>query len=59
MWGGRIQDGSEVRSLDFIDLNCDSKFNGVWACALLLHLSSREMPQVLSLVYKTLGLSGV
>lgn len=40
--------GLEVRLLRFDDLDYDSEFDGVWACASLLHVPSTRLPTVLS-----------
>ena len=38
--------GSEVRRLDFLDLDYIDEFDGVWACASLLHLRPEEIPEI-------------
>lgn len=39
--------GEPVRVMTFIDLNARDEFDGVWACASLLHVPAREMDAVL------------
>ncbi len=51
--------GLSVRNLDFTELDYESEFDGVWACASLLHLRPEELPHVLSLVRTALVDGGV
>ena len=51
--------GSEVRRLDFLDLDYVDEFDGVWACASLLHLRPEEIPDVMGLVRRALRSGGV
>ena len=51
--------GSEVRRLDFLDLDYVDEFEGVWACASLLHLRPEEIPEVMGLVRRALRSGGV
>ena len=51
--------GSEVRRLDFFDLDYVDEFDGVWACASLLHLRPEEIPEVMALVRRALRSGGV
>ena len=51
--------GSEVRRLDFLDLDYVDEFDGVWACASLLHLRPEEIPEVMGLVRRALRIKGV
>ena len=50
--------GSKVRCLDILDLDYVDEFDGVWACASLLHLKADEMPVVLGLIRRALGVGG-
>ena len=50
--------GSEVRRLDFLDLDYIDEFEGVWACASLLHLRPEEIPEVMGLVRRALRSGG-
>ena len=50
--------GSEVRRLDFLELDYEDEFDGVWACASLLHLKADEMPVVLGLIRRALRVGG-
>ena len=51
--------GSEVRRLDFLELDYEDEFDGVWACASLLHLKADEVPVVLGLIRRALRVGGV
>ena len=51
--------GLPVRCLTFSELDYEEEFDGVWACASLLHVPSGELPQVLSLVRRALRKNGV
>lgn len=50
----RRRTGLEVRRLLFGDLDYDSEFDGVWACASLLHVPRAGLPAVMSLVCRAL-----
>ena len=45
---------SEVRNLKFSELDFEDEFDGVWACASLLHVPMGELPGVLSSVNRSL-----
>ena len=51
--------GIEVRHLYFEELDYISDFDGIWACASLLHVSSSELPDILSRCFKALKDDGV
>lgn len=55
----RENTGSDVRLLDFADLDYGSEFDGVWACASLLHLPEGEIPGVLAGIRRALVPGGV
>lgn len=55
----RRNTGAPVRRLLFSDLDYDSEFEGVWACASLLHVPMEELPGVLELVKRALVPGGV
>src|SRR5512140_122033 len=38
--------GQPVLNISFAQMQFDHEFDGVWACASLLHVPRREMPQV-------------
>ena len=51
--------GCAVRVLRFDELDYENAFDGVWACASLLHLRMSELPQVLRLIRRSLKSGGV
>ncbi len=51
--------GVVVHPLDYREMDFDSEFDGVWACASLLHSPSRELPGVLLRVRRALVPGGV
>ena len=51
--------GQEVLLLSFSDLQLEDQFDGVWACASLIHVLKSDMPQVLLKLSKALKQGGV
>ncbi len=51
--------GQPVAVLRFQDLNYEEEFDGIWACASLLHVPRSEMHDVLSRLTKALKPNGV
>ena len=51
--------GDSVRCLDFLDLDYTEEFDGVWACASILHLRPEEISDVMALVRRALRCGGV
>lgn len=51
--------GNEVRVLRFQEIEWTETFDGVWACASLLHVPRRELPSVLTRLGKALKPGGV
>jgi SAM-dependent methyltransferase len=51
--------GQPVAVLRFQDLDFDEEFDGVWACASLLHVPRSEMPDVLQRLTRALKPNGV
>ena len=51
--------GVEVRCMDFFDLNEKEKYDGIWACASLLHLEREKLPEVICLLKEALVTNGV
>jgi SAM-dependent methyltransferase len=50
--------GLPVRHLTFAEMDWDAAFDGVWACATLLHLSPAELPGALANVRRALKPGG-
>lgn len=51
--------GKEVHCMDFKDIDYDNLFDGVWACASLLHVDKESIEDVLAKVYKSIKTNGV
>lgn len=51
--------GIQVMCLDFNQLNESAVYDAVWACASLLHVTSRELPNVLKRISVALKANGV
>lgn len=51
--------GLEVKHMYFQDLNFDNDFDGVWACASLLHVEKDRLPDVLKKITRALKGGGV
>ena len=51
--------GSEVRHLDIMDLDYVSEFDGVWACASLLHLRPEQLDGAMGLIRRSLRDGGM
>ena len=55
----RLRVGCAVRVLRFEELDYENAFDGVWACASLLHLRMSELPRVLRLIRRSMKSGGV
>ena len=55
----RRRAGCAVRQMRFEELDFSDAFDGVWACASLLHLRKAELPPVLRLIRRALTENGV
>ena len=51
--------GIEVRQLRFEDLQGEDQYNGIWACASLLHVKPDDLPDVLRRLFRLLKPEGV
>ena len=47
--------GQEVWQMKFDEISFDEEFDGIWACASLLHVPYEELPKTLKQLYKALG----
>lgn len=54
-----IHTGLDVLCMSFEDMEFDGVFDGIWACASLLHVPKREMPEILARLKKALKQNGV
>lgn len=51
--------GLEVECIRFDEMEFNSRFDGIWACASLLHIEKRELPDILCRFYKALKPGGI
>lgn len=51
--------GIEVRNILFRDLDYIEEFDGVWACASLVHVNSEELPEILKKISASLKDDGI
>lgn len=51
--------GIEVRNILFQDLDYIEEFDGVWACASLVHVNSEELPEILKKISASLKDDGI
>ncbi|WP_433847537.1 class I SAM-dependent methyltransferase [Acinetobacter proteolyticus] len=51
--------GINVRFESFYELSEQEQYNGVWACASLLHCERKRLPEVLEKILKALKVNGV
>lgn len=51
--------GQEASLLSFEDIEFNAEFDGVWACASLLHVARQELPEILLRLTKALRRKGV
>ncbi|MBR4234883.1 MAG: class I SAM-dependent methyltransferase [Clostridia bacterium] len=55
----RKHTGRNVLNLRFDEISFTDRFNGIWACASLLHVPKREMPAILQILELALRPGGV
>ncbi len=51
--------GQSVANSSFVDFHFNKSFDGIWACASLLHLPKKEMPDVFKRFHDALSPDGV
>ena len=51
--------GQEVWQMRFEEMSFDEEFDGVWACASLLHVGEKELPEVFNKIHKALKEKGI
>ena len=51
--------GIQVKMMDFFELDVDNVYDGIWACASLLHVEPERLPELLSILQKALTTDGV
>ncbi|PID39636.1 MAG: SAM-dependent methyltransferase [Proteobacteria bacterium] len=51
--------GKEIMTLAFQDLDIEDRFDGVWACASLIHVPMADMQDVLARISRSMKVGGV
>jgi SAM-dependent methyltransferase len=51
--------GIEVKCMDFFDINDEEAYDGIWACASILHVEKSRIPQLLKVLYRALKKGGI
>ncbi len=54
-----IHTGQDVLNMEFDELDFEDVFEGVWACASLLHVEPKDMINILSKIYTSLKDNGI
>ena len=49
----------EVLQMDFREMEFDDAFDGIWACASLIHIPKKELPEILDRISEALKEDGV
>lgn len=51
--------GTIIKHMDFADLDSHNEYDGIWACASLLHVESLKLPSIIVKMRDALKVSGV
>ena len=51
--------GQEVWQIRFDEMAFDDEFDGVWACASLLHVNDKDLPEIFKKIHKALKENGI
>ena len=51
--------GQEVWQMRFEEMSFEDEFDGVWACASLLHVNDKDLPEILKKIHKSLKVNGL
>lgn len=51
--------GIEVKCMDFFDIKDEEAYDGIWACASILHVEKSRIPQLLKILYRALKKGGI
>ena len=51
--------GIKVRCMDFFEMKEKDKYDGIWACASILHIDKEKLPEIISLLRDALVMNGV
>lgn len=55
----KIHTDLEPLNMKFDELDFDEVFDGIWACASLLHVESKDMPDIMSKIANALKINGI
>ena len=51
--------GIEVKCMDFFDIKDEEAYDGIWACASILHVEKSMIPKLLKILYRALKKGGI
>ncbi len=51
--------GISVKQMLFEELDAQNQYDGIWACASILHLSREELPDIFHKMYQALKMNGI
>lgn len=51
--------GIKVRCMDFFDMDAVDEYDGIWACASLLHVERERLPEIIAILRRALVNEGV
>ncbi len=51
--------GIAVKCRDFFDINDEEAYDGIWACASILHVEKSMIPKLLKILYRALKKGGI
>lgn len=51
--------GIDVKCMDFFDIKDEEAYDGIWACASVLHVEKSRIPKLLEVLYKALKKGGI
>lgn len=51
--------GIEVKCRDFFDIKDEEAYDGIWACASILHVEKSRIPQLLKVLYRAMKKGGI
>lgn len=51
--------GIQVKQMDFRQLHVQNEYDGIWACASLLHVSAAQLPEIFQRIFEALKNDGI
>ncbi len=51
--------GIDVKCMDFSSIDYENRYDGIWACASLLHVESKELPSMIARLCKAVRPEGI